>query len=362
MIGSWALHIPHVKKQLELNDAQLGFALFCLALGLLFFLPVTPYLIRKIGLGKCTIIGICLFSLLFIQPVFVNDYYWLCTALFFVGICSGFTDVAMNTLVSEMEKTDQVNFMSAAHGFFSLGGAAGALVGMLLISVFELPVYHMICMALFVIISNILLSKYYVTATETKEIKETQKEKISIKLLRPLIVLGFLAMVVMGNEGAVEHWSAIYLTEVVNVSSKNLVGLGFVVFSVTMTIGRFFGDGISAKIGSVKVIVIGCILAVVGYIFILTESFISSIVGFGIIGLGLSVNIPELLRLSGKTKGVSASKGISFVSGVGFLGFLLGPIILGYLSDSFNLKISFTFLLILLITAALISGFVLRRK
>ena len=169
-------------------------------------------------------------------------------------------------------------------------------------------------------------------------------------------------MVVMGNEGAVEHWSAIYLTEVVNVSSKNLVGLGFVVFSVTMTIGRFFGDGISAKIGSVKVIVIGCILAVVGYIFILTESFISSIVGFGIIGLGLSVNIPELLRLSGKTKGVSASKGISFVSGVGFLGFLLGPIILGYLSDSFNLKISFTFLLILLITAALISGFVLRRK
>lgn len=361
MIGTWVLYIPQVKEKLQLDDSQIGFALFCLALGLLFFIPVVPMITKKIGLGKATFFGICIFSIAFIGPLIAPTYEMLCASLFLVGIFSGLTDIAMNTVVSEIEKTDEVNFMSAAHGFFSLGGAIGALVGSVLIGVFDSPLYHVMIMTSFVIITNLLLFRQYFNIREVEEVSE-EKQKLPMKLLKPLIILGFLAMVIMGNEGAIEHWSSIYLTEVVQVSSENLAGLGFTVFSIMMTIGRFFGDGISAKIGSAKIVILGCTLAAVGYVFVLLNGLILTVLGFGIIGLGLSVIIPELLRIAGTTKGIAASKSISFVSGVGFVGFLVGPVILGYISNSFSLKMSYVFLLGITLIATCIALLKLKTK
>ena len=127
-----------------------------------------------------------------------------------------------------------------------------------------------------------------------------------------------------------------------------------------MTIGRFFGDGISAKIGSVKTILIGCFLACAGYLLILYKELAVAVIGFGIIGTGLSVIIPELFRMAGKAKGISASAAISFVSGMGFLGFLLGPIVLGFISNAFSLVKSFLTLLGLTVLALIISYVKLR--
>ena len=360
MIGTWVLYIPQVKEKLQLDDAQIGFALFCLALGLLFFIPIVPIITNKVGLGRSTFFGICIFSIAFIGPLIAPSYSLLCVALFIVGVFSGLTDIAMNTVVSEIERKDNVNFMSAAHGFFSLGGAIGALIGSILIGVFEVPFYHVLTMTILVIVTNILLYKQYFKIEEEQQ-ESKEKVKLPLRKLKPLFILGFLAMVIMGNEGAIEHWSSIYLTEVVNVNSESLAGIGFTLFSIMMTVGRFFGDGISAKIGSARIVILGCALASVGYLFVLLEGLVFSVIGFGIIGLGLSVIIPELVRIAGTTENISASKSISFVSGVGFLGFLLGPIILGYISDSFNLKMSFVFLLCLTSLAVIVSTFKLKK-
>ena len=145
-------------------------------------------------------------------------------------------------------------------------------------------------------------------------------------------------------------------------SSENYAGFGFTVFSIMMTLGRFFGDGISNQIGSAKIVFLGCLLASLGYLAVLSSGLVLSLLGFGIIGLGLSVIIPELIRMAGKTEGIAASKSISFVTGIGFLGFLLGPIVIGYISDSFTLQMSFVFLMTLTIMALLISMFKIRVK
>jgi MFS family permease len=358
MIGTWVLYIPQVKEKLNLDDGQIGLALFCLALGLLSIIPFLPWLTKTIGLGRCTFIGISLFSIMFIFPVLTTSYVWLCISLYIVGIFSGFTDISMNTLVSEIEKRDNVNFMSSAHGFFSLGGAIGATLGMVIMNFIKTPLVHFMIMSGLVIGINFILIKSYYHIKES--IVEHSSEKVSINSYMPLIVLAILAMIVMGNEGAIEQWSSIYLKDIVNVTSENLVGLGFTIFSITMTIGRFLGDGISEKIGSVKVIVLGCVLAVLGYILVLSNSLVFTVVGFGIIGLGFSVIIPELIRLAGKTKTISASKAISFVTGTGFAGFMVGPIIMGYISDAFTLQVSFSFLLIITFVAVILSIFFIK--
>ena len=351
IIGTWVLYIPHVKEKLQLNDSEIGVALFCFALGILLFLPLVPFVTKKIGLGRYSLIGIILFASSFIFPLIAPTYILLCISLFVAGIFVGSTDVAINALVSCIEKEDAQNFMSAAHGFFSLGGAIGATLGTFLLAVFTKPAYHMLFIVLFVIITNITLAKNYYKIVEETVSKE--KKEYNFNALKPLFIIAFIAFVIMSSEGAIEHWSGLYLKEVVGISQKSYIGYGFVFFSVMMTVGRFFADKISAEIGSLKIIFFGSIIASVGYACILVSVFKITLLGFGIVGLGLSVIIPELFRVAGKTPGVKASIGISFVSGIGFIGFLLGPVLLGYISHSFSLKSSFLFLLSLTILVSL---------
>jgi MFS family permease len=343
IIGTWVLYIPYVKEKLQLNDSEIGVALFCFALGILLFLPLVPFITKKIGLGRYSIIGIILFATSFIFPLLAPTYILLCISLFIAGVFVGSTDVAINALVSCIEKEDAQNFMSAAHGFFSLGGAIGATLGSLLLAVFTKPAYHMCFIVLFVIVTNIILAKNYYKIVEETVSKE--KKEYDFNALKPLFIIAFIAFVIMSSEGPIEHWSGLYLKEVVGVSQQNHIGFGFIFFSIMMTFGRFFADKISEKIGSLKIIFYGCIIASIGYACILVTVFEITLLGFGIVGLGLSVVIPELFRIAGKTSGIKASIGISFVSGIGFIGFLLGPVLLGYISHTYSLKSSFLFLL-----------------
>jgi fucose permease len=120
LIGTWVLYLPHIKLKFDLNDSQIGFALFFTALGLLIAIPFVPYINKKIGTGHSTKWGIIVFALLFNLPLLAPSYTLLCASLLIIGIFSGFTDVSMNALVSNIEKKDRRNFMSEAHGFFSL--------------------------------------------------------------------------------------------------------------------------------------------------------------------------------------------------------------------------------------------------
>ncbi|RMB56638.1 MFS transporter [Dokdonia sinensis] len=338
MIGTWVLYIPRVKDALGLDDGEIGIALFCLGLGTLTSLTFASRVIKSLGVGKSTIVGISIFALLYIFPLLAPSYLLLCIALFLVGIFSCFTDIAMNALVSDLETEDEVHFMSSAHGFFSIGGAIAAGVGYFIIDHIEVPVYHIMGAAVVVLITNAFLAKNYI---HIKAPVEENEGKVNLGLLKPLLGLTIIAFIIMGSEGAIEQWSKLYLEDVVQVTSEKTAGMGFLMFSLFMALGRFFGDGVSKRFGALKIIIGGSTLALLGYMLVLTAITYTAIIGFAIIGLGFSVVIPELLRLAGKVKGVSSADGISFVAGAGFIGFLGSPPLVGFLADMSSLKLSF---------------------
>ena len=139
-------------------------------------------------------------------------------------------------------------------------------------------------------------------------------------------------------------WSALYLEEV-SLMEAGSVGLGYTLFSIFMTLGRFSGDSISRKIGSISLIGLGSLIAALAFILILIGNKLVVLAGFSLTGVGLSVIIPEIFRLGGKTTGVSSSQGIAFVAGIGYTGFLMGPVILGFIASASSLKGSFLILL-----------------
>jgi len=156
--------------------------------------------------------------------------------------------------------------------------------------------------------------------------------------------MGVVSFIVMGSEGAIVDWSGLYLQEVSR-APEFLLGAGFLAFSATMTLGRFVGDGISARIGSIRIVILGIAIAILGYGSVLATHTLLAITGFALIGLGFSVIIPELFRIGGNIRGVESSQGVAFIAGTGYTGFLMAPPVLGFLAESFSLKLSFVSLL-----------------
>lgn len=356
--GTWVLYIPYVKRQLNLDNGEVGVALFFIALGTLTMIPLAPKITSTLGLGKTTFLSIIFLSITLLFPILATSYIFLCTAGYVMGLGIGITDIAMNALVSEVEKKDQVFFMSVSHGFFSLGGVISGGIGFLVFDFFDLPIYHIAIATLFILVTNVFLYKSYWNIQNSKVDRTTVKLKWSV--IKPLLILALLAFIIMGNEGAIAHWSKLFLQDIRNVMDDGLSSLGFILFSITMTIGRFFGDGLSERFGSRKVVLYGSAISALGYTCVLVPDFYLNIVGFGLAGLGFSVIIPELFRTAGNVKNVSSVEGISIVSGSGFLAFLLGPAILGFLADTGTLIRSFSVLLGSIIMALCIVLFLMK--
>jgi MFS family permease len=346
IFGTWAIYIPAIKSKLGIDEGDLGLAIFCMAVGTLIMILLAPKLINMLGVGRATCFGVFFFLFSFIIPFGTSQYLWFCFGMFTVGLFAGFTDVAMNALVSEIEKKDKVHIMSANHGFFSLGGFLGAGIGGFFLTKDILPINHLLVVILILLVVNLIFLRKYITVSSEK----LEDNTFNFDLVSPLIVLGIVAFFIMATEGAIVDWSALYL-EKVSLAKLSWIGLGYTVFSATMALGRFFGDAISSRFGSKPLILGGIFIASIGFSCILMVGPVIALIGFGLVGIGLSVVIPELFRLAGTVKGLDASIGISFVSGIGFLGFLVGPVLLGFLAELSSLKLSFLALLIFVIVS-----------
>lgn len=355
VIGTWVLYIPTVKERLALDDGDIGLAIFGFSLGLLSVIPFSSSILKRFGLGRVSFISVVVFGALMCLPVIAPTYALLCASLYCCGVFASLTDIGMNSMVSELEQEDDVHFMSAAHGFFSLGGVIGAGIGSFVLEYLPLlATYHSALVALLILTTNLLLAMSYFHR-KSKVADRGAEGKFRFGLIRPLAGLAILSIIIMGSEGAIEHWSKLYLLDIVQVDSALIAGFGFVAFSATMTLGRFLGDGISERFGALAIIIGGSTLAACGFALILTTSLWVAMAGFALVGLGFSVIIPELFRLAGRARGISPAEGISVVAGLGYAGFLASPALLGFLSDLSSLWLSFLVLLFAALTASAVA-------
>ncbi|SHJ50657.1 MFS transporter [Pseudozobellia thermophila] len=347
LFGTWAIYIPTVKEHLGIDKSQLGIAIFFLALGVFTVFPFAAGIINRIGVGKATRAGVVLSCFAALLPLLAPNYYLLAGSLFLFGACNGFTDISMNTLVTEIEKEDGQKFMSASHGFFSLGGVLAGL-GSFLIGPLANPPLHMAIAVALVLGVNLAFHGQY------KDVVAAPAEKggFGLKVFGPLLFLGLISFVAMGSEGAIVDWSGLYLKEI-SLAPEILWGAGFLGFQVTMTIGRFLGDGISSKVGSIKMVAMASIVVMLGYVLVLTTQTYLAILGFALSGLGYSVIVPEVFRIGGNVKGIESAQGVSFIAGTGYAGFLVAPPVLGFIADTSSL---FTCFSVLLCCAFLILG------
>ncbi|MFT6826871.1 MAG: MFS family permease [Roseivirga sp.] len=356
IFGAWVTRLPEIKERLNLDEGQLGLALFFMPLGATVLLPFYSKIIQRIGERRSTLLGILSFLVAIILPIAARTYVELIIGLFVVGLSMGMTDVAMNAVAVEVENQKKRIIMSTCHGFFSIGGMIGAATASIFIALGANALVHIGLWSVVLAIMVLVVAKDLLNSDEQHA--EAHVFRFPPKSILGLALIGFCIML---SEGAITDWSTIYLKDNLD-APATLSGLGFAGFAGLMALGRFFGDNLIQKYGNRLLVLIGCVLSIAGLLILQIDHYGFAIAGLSVAGLGFSVIVPILFSSAAKQPGVKASVGIASVASSGYIGLLMGPVIIGFVADRWGLKNGFLFLAILTAIALVLTAFLIKKR
>ena len=182
----------------------------------------------------------------------------------------------------------------------------------------------------------------------------------SFRVSRSVLILSLLAFCLLLNEGAMADWSSVYLRSSLN-TSEAVAAYGYAVFSATMAIGRLVGDRLTVRFGRVEMVRYGALVAAAGLgIALVLGSIATTMAGFAAVGFGFAAIIPLVFGAAGRVEGQSAGSGLATVTTIGYLGFLIGPPLIGYAADLLSLRIALGLVVILSVAGALLAPSVRR--
>lgn len=338
--ASWASRIPDIQQLLGLSNGQLGSVLFSIPFGQLFMMALSGYLVGRFGSRVTTIFSATMYSLVLFCISLTTNYITLCLCLAAFGAMANFINIAINTQAVFLEKMYGRNIMSNFHGLWSLGGFLGGIIGTGFANTsLSISWHYAFVMAVCMLI--IYFNKNHLVRQESKNNSETPHRKFSLTTIDGIIiVLGIMCFGGMFCEGTVYDWSSVYFASVVK-PDASLVRAGYVVGMGTMTCGRFFADHFVSKYGASRVLLVCGFLIVCGLqIAIVWPMLIPATLGFLLVGFGISSIVPICYSLAGTYSTMQASTAITIVSSISFLGFLIGPPIIGWMAEVTNLRIS----------------------
>ena len=356
LIGSWAVRIPAIKANLDLSDGTLGLALASVAAGSLVAMPLTGWLSTTRGSRVTTRVTAVWFCIAVALPGLASSLPLLVVATFMLGASTGSLDVAMNAHGVEVERRYPWPILSSFHAAWSAGALAGAAIGGVVAGAgvdvgVHLAVGGLIGLAIALPISRSLLPASADIATE-------EDGPLLVKPPRALWALGALAMCGLVAEGAAGDWSAVYMKESLG-TNAGIAAIAFAAFSLTMTIGRLFGDRLTEMWGPVALVRRGGLLGAAGIscALIVAEPW-AAVPGFMCLGFGLAGIVPAVFRAAGNQPGISPGIALGAVSTMGYVGFLGGPPIIGGLAELTSLPTSLWLLVALGAAIAILAAHV----
>ena len=353
--ASWASRIPDIKNYLNLNDAQFGGVLLGLPAGQIVGIALSGYLVTRFGSKAISVVSLIIYPAMLILAGLSSSAIMLVCMLFLLGLASNMSNISVNTQAVGVEDLYGRSIMASFHGLWSLAGFTGGLLSTLMLAKHISPFQHF-CIVFAVVVTINMLTAKYLLPEDKKIAKGNEKPKFFVKPDRTIFILGLIAFASMISEGTMFDWSGVYFEKIIHTSGA-LTRLGFIAFMSTMAGGRFVADYFITKFGYKRMLQISGVLILVGLILSVSLPYIiPSTIGFLLVGLGTSSVVPSAYSLSGKSDKMPAGLAIATVSSIGFLGFLIGPPMIGFISQSFNLRIAFLLIAVLGLGTTFLAG------
>jgi len=361
VMGLWAAGLPSLNDRLDLGPARLGTVLLLISGGaLVSMLTAGPLVDRWSSRAVCWFSG-PLSALVLLGPALAPDYPSLAVLAVVFGMGLGVTEVAMNAHSVEVERRYGRPIISAFHGCWSLGGAAGGALTALVLHL-GLDAQALLVAAALVVPFLFLPAARLLLPDPPAAPEGTAATGRSSTGLRWGLVtlLGAAAFAGHLAEGAAIDWAALHARWVLN-ADPALAPLAYTVFAVAMTTIRLLGDPIRARLGSVRTIRLAGLLATCGYLLVLVAPLTGALAtvcawtGWALAGVGLATVVPVIFSAVGAAGG-PVGRALALVTAFGYSGLLVGPAVLGYVAEGWSLPVALVVPTVLAAAVALAGG------
>lgn len=338
--SSWASRIPDIKTALHLNDALFGSILFALPVGQFLMMAFSGKLVTRYGSRTVLLFSLPVYTICLSNVGLVKEGWQLAIALFLFGLAGNLCNISINTQGVAAERLYGRPIMATFHGGWSLAGFTGALIGLAMINLKIPPYWHFVTIIL-IVWTIVWINQPFLVKGKSGTNPEEPKRKFFSKPDSVLLQLGIIGFCSMASEGAMFDWSGIYFKDVVK-APASLVILGYTSFMIMMATGRFVADYFILKIGRKKLLQICGVMISTGlFTAVIFPYLIPATIAFMMVGLGVSSIVPTVYSAAGRHGNVPPGIALATVSSVSFLGFLMGPPLIGYISEIAGLRYSF---------------------
>lgn len=355
-VSAWAPMVPLAKQRVGVNEAELGLLLLAMGAGAIVTMPFIGPVIQKKGSRNIILISSIIAAAMLPVLSVVNSALLLGAGLFVFGSAIGCLDVSMNAQAVVVQDRYKRHIMSSFHGMFSVGGLIGAMLFGLLIYLKLTPV-----MAASLMAAALVLLAFTYFRKFLDHPAQDDSAAFAFRLPKgPVILLGVFCFIVFLAEGALLDWSALFLREN-RQFGLSLAGAGYAVFSVSMAIMRFWGDGLVHKFGTEKIVFWGGLIAACGLLIAVALPWqVAALAGFLLIGIGAANIVPVLFSAAGKVDPAAPELALAAVTTMGYAGQLAGPALIGFAAHISTLPIALGLLAAPLLLVALTFGFRMR--
>ena len=355
--AAWMSSIDDLKVLLGLDAARFGWLLvsgpcgnlvsFTFASTLLarmgsrrgLVLVVTGYLLAGFGLAACFLLK---------APIPV----WCATIAAFCG-CGNLFNIAVNTQGGIVERRLGTPIMNSFHGMFSALCLLGGLLALVSSTLAISPGVRILGTLVVATLAHLALFRNL----PADDAPVRMREKGGHRPDRALFALGLAALVIMGCEGAVSDWVGVFYRDSL-VSPETRVKWGFCAVMGAMTVGRFLTDRLVLRFGAKRILHAYSVLVSLGLALALASPYLAlaglalhllATLGFAITGFGISALVPLLYSKANRTKAMPAASAITFLGSMGFLGYFLGPPLIGHVAGLTSLSAALAIFAVLIL-------------
>ncbi len=359
LMASWATRTPAIRDILSVSTAEMGAVLFGLSIGSMSGILCSAWLVKRFGTRKvirttmtCAVGGMVILSVAL----------WCASPLIFAlglavfGASFGAAEVAINVEGAAVERELNKTVLPMMHGFYSFGTLAGAGVGMALTALSVPPNIHIILAAAVAIAPIFIAIRAIPDGTGKNASEDAHLQEKGLPFYRDiqLLLIGVVVLAMAFAEGSANDWLPLLMVDGHGFSptSGSLIYAGF---TLGMTVGRFTGGWFIDRYSRVTVVRASALMGALGIGLII---FVDSdwVAGVSVIlwGLGASLGFPLTISAASDTGPDAPTRG-SVVATTGYLAFLVGPPLLGYLGEHYGLRSAMMVVLALVILAALVA-------
>ena len=367
-MASWVTRTPAIRDLLEATPAKMGLVLFGISVGSMLGIIFSGKLVARfaarpvIRAGSAAVIASM--PLIGISAHFQLEW-CVAAGLFLFGAGMGSAEVGMNVEGAEIERLTRKPFLASLHGFFSLGTVIGASAGIIFTSIAFPVLWHLVLSGLLSLALFLYVIRYLPQGTgkiDRSRSEETVSPSAAKLWTDPrLLLIGFIVLAMALAEGSANDWLPLVMVDGhgFDPAAGSLIFTGF---ALAMTIGRFCGGWFIGQFGASKTFAVSAFLGALGLSGVI---FLNNPVLAGacvmLWGLGTSLAFPLAISAAGAS-GTDPAGRVAVAATIGYIAFLVGPPLLGFIGNEFGLRQALVLPLGFVIVAMVFSSAVGERK